>query len=524
MSASTDRKKRQDAIAAGTDKKTIAQQKEELERKKSKRKWALGGIIVAVLIALIILVNTNFFYRTTTAVKVGDTSYSAAQVDYYFYSQYSSFMNQYGSYASMFGLDTSSSLKSQECTMLEDGGTWFDYFMEQAEEYMKQVTAYSKYAEENGIELGEEETSVIDTQMESYETEATSNGYSSVDKYLQAVYGKGCNAKIVREEMERIYLASKALEAVQDSFEYTDEQIQAEYAENKDDYDKYSYAYYFVAAETETVESEDASSTEDGEATTEEAVTEETMEVAKNTADAIAAAVSGADGLDAAVQQVVTDDESAAATTQTLVQGSNLSSLYADWLKDSSRQAGDVTVIESEDSGYYVVVFQARDDNNYNLRQVRHILTMAVADSDGEYTEEALAAAKEKAEEIYNTWLEGDQTEESFAELAKTNSEDSGSADNGGLYDTIYKGQMVPEFDAWTFDSSRQYGDTGIVYGESEGSYAGYHVMYYVGEGELYSSYLARNALLSEDLENWQTEQTENMDVKERFSIKFVQA
>ena len=60
---------------------------------------------------------------------------------------------------------------------------------------------------------------------------------------------------------------------------------------------------------------------------------------------------------------------------------------------------------------------------------------------------------------------------------------------------------MVEEFDAFCF-ADHQPGDTAIVYGESSG-YAGYHVMYYVGEGDLYSNTIARSDLLNRDMQEW---------------------
>lgn len=522
MSASTDRKKRQEAIANGTDKKTIAMQEEAAKKKKENRKWTIGGIIVALLIAVILLANSSFFYTTTPAVKVGGTSYSAAQMDFYYKTQYMNFMNQYGSYASMFGLDTSSSLKDQECTMLEDGGSWYDYFMQQAEDYVKQVTAYTAYAKENNIELDEDSLKLIDDQMTSFETEASSEGFSSVDKYLEATYGKGCKAKVIREEMERVSLASKVIQDVQDSFDYSDEELAKNYNENKDDYDNFSYAYYLVSAEQEPTATEDGSSVDEEAAEAETAVTEETMEVAKKHADAIAAAVTGTGNLTAAVQAEM-GDTTLEAVTQDSVQGSSLPADYADWLKDASRVAGDKTVVESKDTGYYVVVYGSRDGNNYHMASVRHILIQAQADENGEYTEEALATAKATLEDIYQQWQNGEKTEDSFAALAQQYSEDSGSASTGGLYDSVYKGEMVPEFDAWCFDASRKPGDTGIVKGESS-SYAGYHLIYYVGQGDLYSNYLAETALVQDNLQKWQDEQTDGFDVKEKFSLKFVQA
>ena len=59
---------------------------------------------------------------------------------------------------------------------------------------------------------------------------------------------------------------------------------------------------------------------------------------------------------------------------------------------------------------------------------------------------------------------------DSFAELAKENSDDPGSKDNGGIYDNVFKGQMVPEFDKFVFGNG--IGSTGVV--ETE---FGYHVI-----------------------------------------------
>src|SRR5690606_28880166 len=58
----------------------------------------------------------------------------------------------------------------------------------------------------------------------------------------------------------------------------------------------------------------------------------------------------------------------------------------------------------------------------------------------------------------------------SFAALAAENSEDPGSKNNGGTYDNIVPGQMVPQFNNFVFDSP--VGKTGVV--ETD---FGYHVI-----------------------------------------------
>ena len=88
------------------------------------------------------------------------------------------------------------------------------------------------------------------------------------------------------------------------------------------------------------------------------------------------------------------------------------------------------------------------------------------------------AQAQAQAEAILQQWLDGESTEESFAELAVDNSAD-GSAANGGLITDVYPGQMVDEFNDWCFDAARQVGDVGIVKTQF-----GYHVMYFSAVGE----------------------------------------
>ena len=105
--------------------------------------------------------------------------------------------------------------------------------------------------------------------------------------------------------------------------------------------------------------------------------------------------------------------------------------------------------------------------------------------------------------------------------MARQHSEDTGSAENGGLYDRVVRYAYVQEFEDFAFDESRKSGDTGVVYGESS-SYAGYHVMYYVGEGELYSNTIAAQDLRSTDAETWLQELTDSYTTREGFGMKFV--
>ena len=116
-----------------------------------------------------------------------------------------------------------------------------------------------------------------------------------------------------------------------------------------------------------------------------------------------------------------------------------------------------------------------------NNVSVRHILISPEGEKDetlGDWTSEQWAAAETKAADIYALWQE-DPTEENFAALATEYTDDTGSAENGGLYEDFATNAMVEEFSDWSFDPERVAGDTGIV----KTTY-GYHIMYFVEQTE----------------------------------------
>ena len=157
---------------------------------------------------------------------------------------------------------------------------------------------------------------------------------------------------------------------------------------------------------------------------------------------------------------------------------------------------------EYETTGYQVVLLQKVDHNDMKMVNVRHILIeleKLASDASDKEKEAADLAAKEKAEKLLNEFLSGDKTPESFGELATANTKDPGSVTTGGLYEDVYPGWAVKEFDAWCFEEGRKVGDTGVVKTDN-----GYHVMYLDGFTDLsFRDYMIANAILSEDLEEW---------------------
>ena len=165
---------------------------------------------------------------------------------------------------------------------------------------------------------------------------------------------------------------------------------------------------------------------------------------------------------------------------------------------ETKDENGEVT--SKETTGFYVILFDSRNDNQINLIDVRHILVkFPSTSSDTSLTDDQKKETKEKAEALLKQWQEGKGTEDTFAALAKETSQDTGSKSNGGLYEGVYPGQMVDAFNDWCFDESRKTGDTGIV----ETSY-GYHVMYFVKAQDItYRDSMIKSDLIDHDMEEW---------------------
>ncbi len=494
MSASKDKKLRKQQIEAGTDKRTIAREKELKERRKTKITYSVVAVVLVVLFAFIFVYNSTFPSRHTTAVTIDGKDYSVAELNFYYSNAYMNFYNNNYYYMSM-GLffDPQTSLAEQQYS---DDMTWRDYFIDAAVENMRQIQMLNDQAEAAGFELPAEYEDEYNAAMDDMVNGWKDLGYASLKQYINLNYGRGVDEEMVRTETRKLYVASAYSESIMDSYEYSTDELASYYADHADELDLIEYAYYMVPAPA----ADDTASGEPGEdaASAEPAVD----------AEALAQAIDGTD-LDEFTAQLSEAVADATPTTQTMT-GTSISTDYAEWLLDSAREPGDATAIESESGSTYVVMFLSRDDNSYPLVSFRHILINAADDDgDGAFSEEEIAAAEATAQEIYDEWQSGDATEDSFAEMANTLSDDGGSNTTGGLYEDVYKGQMVDPINDWLFEDGRKAGDTTVV--SYDGNYTGTHVVYFVGEDDMtYAQYQADSTLRSEDYNSWLEENMES--------------
>ena len=494
--------------------KQLAQKKEE----RSVRLYTIGFVVVLTVLLVVAIVSgvnqkivsSGSRERKTIAMTVNGHQISNAELNYYYIDGINSFYSQSGSYAAMYGLDVTKPLDEQEIS--SDGTTWADNFLESAKSSASSVYALVDEANAQGYALSADEEAQVTSISDNLAMYGNLYGYSNAEDYLKAMYGNGASMKSYQEYLRNNILADSYQQHYEASLTYTPDQLRAFEQDREQQYCSFNYNQYFVSTNSFLT-----GGTDDGNGSTtysdEEraAAAEEAKKVAKSI---VSGNIQSPADFDAAIAAAV---EGASSTAYTNQQFTAVSSKISDWLSDASRKEGDMTYVESSYtstdaegkeitniSGYYVVYFTSASDNRFPLINVRHILVGfegGTTDENGQtvYSDDEKAAAKAKAEEIYAQWMGAEATEESFAALATEKTDDTGSAENGGLYENVYPGQMVSAFNDWCYDASRKEGDTGIV--ETE---YGYHIMYFVGNADTtYRDYLITNDIREDDFNVW---------------------
>ncbi len=515
MSAS----KKKQLRSENSPKLTERQLAEQKEAKKIKYYSIAFAVVMVALIAVAIVVGVNrsiqasgVHEKKTVAATVGEHQISNAELSYYYIDYVNNYANTYGSYLSLFGIDSSVAL-DQQVIDEETGETWADNFISEAASSAQTTYALVDAAQAEGFTLPQEQKDQLEIMSNNLDAYASIYGYSDVNSFLKAQYGNGASKESYMDYYERNLLASAYQTYHQEGLTYTPEQIREADSQDPAAYSSFSYAQYHIPVSkflTGGTTDEDGNTTYTAE--------ERTAAIAA-AKEAIAplcdSSVNTVEALDAAIAAMeINADTEAASTVYTDQASTGINSYLSDWVTAESRQVGDVTCIEipgtvkdenDEDldtiTAFYVVLFTGKNENLTNLVNVRHILVgfEGEAQEDGTYSDEVKEAARASAEEILNEWTSGDATEDSFAALAEAKSTDTGSNTNGGLYENVYPGQMVTAFNDWCFDSARKPGDTGIV----ETNY-GYHVIYFVGTAEeTYRDYQIKNNLINTDMQTW---------------------
>ncbi len=381
-------------------------------------------------------------------------SFTKGEVAYFFAL---TFKNYY-SYLSYFGVDPSVSLKEQQYT---EDSTWFDAFLEESMKYVRNYLLFSEAALDRGLELSQDDLDYIAQQKAEIAEEAEGYGWDS-ETYLEQIFGTNINWEILEGSMRKMLLADKGYNAVNDELEaaISEEDIQQHFEEKKTEFTYIDYVdLNFLDGEKLTDNDREELLKAFKEASDEASFMKAVILYVDKTVDE--------EEIKEAGSSLKYAEELIKANTKSMQQ--YVQSDMMDWAFSDDRSSDVFVDAEANDGAQHAYLLKRapyRDEETYV--NVRHILLMTSTLGSAE-------AARAKAEEIYAKWQAGTKTEDSFADLARQYSEDGGSASDGGLYEDVYRGEMVEPFENWCFDAARKPGDTGIVDTES-----GSHIMYFI--------------------------------------------
>ncbi len=524
VSASREKKDRQDLSAQGPSEKNMKQKREDADAKRNRTIYTILGVLFGAAAIALLVYGSGFFQSRATAVTIDGQKFTAADLEFHYqmvYNEaYTNSMYAAMGYGTPNGFDYSQSPKDQIYEEL-NMSTWHDHFVEEAKKSLTQHVALENAANAEGFVLPEEGKQALENSLSSLEDQWRSNiNYTSRAGYLKAVYGPYMTYDVYKTNLERSVLAQYYVQDYVDNLEFTQEEQEAYYKEHADELDTFTMTQFVFRATVPDEETDAEGNTIERTEEEEAQLLEQAKQDCKADADAVYAALEAGED-----PQTLADQYETYSFVQDDVRlGSSVNSAYQEWAYDSARKPGDLHQAEYDGGtsySYYVVRFEDRQRDETPSADVRHILVGA-AESNVSPTEEQFAEAKTKAEELLAQWKAGEATEDSFAALAQENSADTGSATNGGMISGItpYSG-YVETFSDWALDPARKVGDTGIVQNTGS-SVQGWHIMYLAAQGGPYWMMEAQSVLSKEAQESWLTERTDSVSAVDGSGLKYV--
>lgn len=214
---------------------------------------AVAAILVLSVCVVSILSAHGVFKRYTYPLRSDNYKISATMMVYFYKGQINDFNQNYSSYASYLGVDTSADLKTQPFSdtakqilgISYAAETWHDYFVQLATNHGKQVLMLCEEANARGIELEDNDLIEMNQELAMLESTAASSGYT-MNQVVAMNYGDGIKVKDIKAAQELNALANKALMTVQEDLadSITDDEIDEAYAANPDNFDFVDYFYY----------------------------------------------------------------------------------------------------------------------------------------------------------------------------------------------------------------------------------------------------------------------------------------
>lgn len=502
-----------------TEKKARKAERKEKRRQEEQKERRSMAVYTAVAILVVVAAVAAMFWRSgvvqrsLTALDVNGVKYTAADVQYYYNTIYSEQAQYY-----LFSAGTSVKKQVYDSST---GQTWYDHLIDLAVQRMTQYTALAQQAQDEGHVLSTQAQTDLNTSLAQLEAAWISNGYTSRDAFVRANFGANMTYDRLVSLFNLEFLASDYAQAKVEAVEHSDAEYQTYYREHADQLDTVTYSQItFRCSLPATDENGNAIERTDAEKA---AALEELKTDQKALAEEVQARLNSGGDVDELIEayadQRYSSSSGSRATYSTLIY-----SPYGDWLLDSARKAGDVTLIEDGSDTYhtyYVVRFDGRELDQEKTHNVRRLLIRAGEDLtiNSEPTQEEYDEAEREAQALLDQWRAGGADEESFIALVNEHGGNTGSASGGLISNITSNSSYEDSLLSWALDPGRREGDAGLVKSEY-----GWNIVYYVSTNDPIWKQTATAALQSQDLEELLDAATQGWSANRGTGLRFVSA
>ena len=413
--------------------KAKRRESEKTERKKSRRKKGILAAAICVVSAAVIAggcvwaVKTQPLTHMLPVEKTEHYSLNAAEISFYSWQIYQQYLNNNTS-SSDKKPDAETALSKQN---YDNDTTWEAYFTDAARDYAQNILILCEAAHEANYTPDEAVTGLAK---------------SALDEFDSSTFPSCVKDEDVTHAMELYLTAWDYSQYIRENISVTEEEMEDYYTDPENtktmqvcSYESFSFAY------------DDSSETA--------LSSTEAQELARdlrrcNTRDSFEKWVHDyyAENTTLTEEELQSQVSTLYAESMGYTEGDSLS----EWAFSGDAKAGDTTILTDDTNKKITVALLVSEPERDEACPVTLRQILFTSNTYG-----SSADAKAAAEDMQKQWEAGDRTEDSFASLASSYSEDTST--DGGLYSNVPQGQMITSWKQWCFDPSRKAGDVTVL-------------------------------------------------------------
>ena len=296
--------------------------------------------------------------RDTVVATVGEESLTVGQLQIYYWRSFYDFMNNYGNYASYFGLDYTQPLDTQTCSIT--GGTWQQYFLSSALSDWHRYLSLSMEAEKAGMHLSDEQQDYLDNLESTLSSTAESYNFDNYLDMIRSDLGPTATLEDYAYYVRLSYMGYLFYSSEFEKLNPSESDVETYFDEHAEDFEADGVTKEtgnYVNVRHILIEPEDGTTDENGNKT----YTDEAWEACRIKAQGLLDSWLAGAKTEESFAELAKENTADTASKETgglyekVVEGRMVTE-FNDWCFDESRQPGDYGLVKTK-YGYHIMYF-----------------------------------------------------------------------------------------------------------------------------------------------------------------------